>query len=138
MSWSGTFASILSGTIYASWTCMSISFTKLGKFSFIIFSNRLPISCSFYSPSSTLMMQMLECLKLSWRLLTLSSFFCILFSSCYSDWLFFASLCSKSLIWFLASPTLLLFPCKLFFISSVSLVYSLFLTGCFLCCWGPH
>ena len=39
---------------------------------FIIFSNRFPISCSFSSPSGTFMMQMLECLKLSQRLLTLS------------------------------------------------------------------
>ena len=38
------FAPILFGTLCASWTCMSISFTKLGKFSFIIFSNRFPIS----------------------------------------------------------------------------------------------
>ena len=34
-----------------------------------------------------------------------------------TGWLFISSLCSKSLIWFLAYFTLLLFPCKLFFIS---------------------
>ena len=48
-----------------SWTCMSTSFTKLGKFSFIIFSNRFPISCSFSSRSGTPMMPMLDLLKLS-------------------------------------------------------------------------
>ena len=90
----GLFASILFGILCASWTCMSTSFTKLGKFSFIIFSNRFPISCSFSSPSGTPVMQMLESLKLSWRLLTLCSFFWVLLSSC-SDWLFFASLHSK-------------------------------------------
>ena len=50
-------------------------------------------------------------------------FFWIPFSSCCSNWLLFSALCSKSLIWFSASSTLLLFPCKLFFISiSVSFV----------------
>ena len=67
---------------------MSISFIKLGKFSFIIFSNRLPISCSLSSPSGTPMKRMLDRLKLSQWLLTLSSFFWILFSSCCSHWLF--------------------------------------------------
>ena len=45
----GLFASFLFGTLCASWTCMSISFTKLGKFSFFSFSNRLPISCFLFS-----------------------------------------------------------------------------------------
>ena len=66
------FGSILFGILWASWTCMSISFTKVGIFSFIIFSNRFPTSCSFSPPSGTPMMQMLVCLKLSQRLLTLS------------------------------------------------------------------
>ena len=47
------FASILFRTLCASWTYMSTAFTQWGKFSFIIFSNRTPISCSF-SPSGTL------------------------------------------------------------------------------------
>ena len=50
----GLFASILFGILCASWTCMSISFTKLGKISFNIFSNRFPISCCFYSPLTPL------------------------------------------------------------------------------------
>ena len=41
----------LFGTLCASWTCMSISFTKLGKFSFIIFSYKFSISSSSFSPS---------------------------------------------------------------------------------------
>ena len=49
----GHLASILFGTLCASWTCMSVSFTKLGEFTFIIFSNRFPISCSFSSSSGT-------------------------------------------------------------------------------------
>ena len=36
---------------------------KLGKFSFIIFSDSFPVSCSFFSFSGTPMMQMLEGLK---------------------------------------------------------------------------
>ena len=54
--------------------CMSISFTKLGKFSFIIFSNKFSTSCSLFSPSGTPMIQMLVCLKLPERLLSLSVF----------------------------------------------------------------
>ena len=68
------FASIIIGTLCNSWACMSISFTKLRKFSFSIFSDRFPISWSF-SSSGTPIMWMLDFLKLSQRLLTLSSFF---------------------------------------------------------------
>ena len=65
----------LFGTLWASWTSWkSISLPRLGKF-FIIFSNKCSISCSPSSPSGTPMIQMLECLKLSWRFLSLSSFF---------------------------------------------------------------
>ena len=46
----GLFTSILFGILCASWTCASISFTKLGKFPYIIFSNRFSISCPFSSP----------------------------------------------------------------------------------------
>ena len=134
MMWLGVklFASILFGTLCAFWTCMTVPFTKL-EFSFIIFSNSFPIS--FSSPSGTPMMQMSVQLKLSQRLLVLLSFLWILFSSSCYDWLFFASLCSKLLIWFLAFFTLLLFPCKLFFISiSVPFISD----WIFLCCWGPR
>ena len=48
------FASVVFDTLCASWTCMSISLTKLGKFSFIIFSNRFTISYSFSSPAAPL------------------------------------------------------------------------------------
>ena len=86
----GLFASILFGTLCASWTCMSISLNKLGTFSFTIFSDRFPITCSF-SSSGTHVIRMLDLLKLSQMLLILSSFFFFLdsFSFWCSDWLFF-------------------------------------------------
>ena len=37
----GLFASILFGTLSASWSCMSISFTKSGKFFFLIFFQQI-------------------------------------------------------------------------------------------------
>ena len=64
---------------WASWK--SISLARLGKFSFIICSTKFSISCSSSSPSGTPMIQMLECLRLSQRFLSLSSFFWILISS---------------------------------------------------------
>ena len=89
----GLFASILFGTLC--FLDLHVYFLhQSGKFSSIIFSNRFPISCSFSSPTGIPMMQMLEYLKLSHRLLALSSFLHILFSTCcYSQLGFFASLC---------------------------------------------
>ena len=121
----GFFASILNGTLCASWTCKSVSFTKLGKFSFIIFSNRFPISCSFSSPSGKCpMRQMLHLLKLSQRLFILSSSFWILFSSCCFAW-FFASLGYQIIgliLSFIHSPV-------------VSLKIILYFNYCILCFW---
>ena len=63
-------------TLWASWTSWkSVSFARLGKFSFIICLNKFSISCSSSSPSGTPMIHMLKCLKLSWRFLSFSSFF---------------------------------------------------------------
>ena len=45
----GLFGFILFETLCASWNCLSISFTKIGKFSKIIFWNRFSISCSLSS-----------------------------------------------------------------------------------------
>ena len=119
----GLFAFISFRTLSSSWTCMSISFTKLGKFLSVYLQIEFQFLALFSSPSGTPMMQMLESLKLSQRLIMLSSVFWILFSFCYMDWLFFASLCSKSLISFSALFILLLFPYKFFFISiSVSFI----------------
>ena len=60
------FRSNFSGTLCASQTSKkSVSFARLGKFSFFTFSNKFSISCSSYLPSGSPMIQMLECLKLS-------------------------------------------------------------------------
>ena len=123
----GLFASILCGTVCASWTYMSISFIKLEKSSSIIFSNRFLISCSISSPSGTPMMAMLELLKFSKRRLYyphfLDSFCC-----CCSDWLIFTSLCSKSLIWLWLHPLHWCFPVNCSFFK---LVYPSFLKDFF-------
>ena len=70
---------ILFGTLWASWTWVTVSFPILGKFSTINFSTIF--SCPlFLSSSGTPMIQMLGHLTLSQRSLKLSSFLLILFS----------------------------------------------------------
>ena len=64
----------LVATLRASFTCMSIYFTRLGKFSFIIFQINTLATCCSSSPSGTPMIRMLEGFKLSQMVLTLSSF----------------------------------------------------------------
>ena len=72
------FGSNLFGTLWASWISMPISFTRLGKFYFIIFSNKFLISCSS-SSAGTPVIQMLVHWEMSQRPLILSLFFLILF-----------------------------------------------------------
>ena len=60
------------------------------------------------------MIQMLECLQLSQRFLSLSSFFKILVSLFCSRWMFISPFCSKLLIWVLVSLPSLLVPCIFF------------------------
>ena len=68
------FGSNFFGTLWASWTSWkSISFARLGKFSFIICSNKFSISCCS-SPSGTPIIQILEHFRLSQRILSLFSF----------------------------------------------------------------
>ena len=109
------FESKLFGILCASWICMSISSSKLGKLSFIIFSSKFSISCS-YSHSGIPMIQMLTRLEMHHSLLIQSSFFWILVSSFYSGWMFLSSLCSKLLVFTLASLPSWLVPCEFFFI----------------------
>ena len=90
--------SIQFGTLCASWTYMSISFTKLGKFSFYCFfkqvSNFLVFLFSFWHLYDVNVGPLEVAPKAAYTVLIFLDFF----SCCCSDWLFFASLCSKSLI----------------------------------------
>ena len=62
----------LFGFFCSSWTSMSSSFTKLGNFSLIIFSNNFSISWSSSSPSGLPMIWMLVHLEMFLRILILS------------------------------------------------------------------
>ena len=68
------------GTLWASWTSWkSISFARLGKFSFIICSSTFSISCYCSSPSGTPIIQILEHFRLSQSPQPLFMFFEFLF-----------------------------------------------------------
>ena len=71
---------ILPGTLFASWTQLTVSFPMLGNFSAIITSNIFSGPFTFSSLSGTPIMRMLVHLMLSQRSLRLSSFLFILFS----------------------------------------------------------
>ncbi|KAF6327521.1 hypothetical protein mRhiFer1_008242 [Rhinolophus ferrumequinum] len=113
------FGLILVGTLCTSWTCMLVSFIRLGKFSDIITSNMFSIPCLLSSPSGIPMMRMLLRLMLSQRSLRPSSLFFILFSFCCSVWVISATLSSKSLIRSSASSSLLVIPSSEFLISVI-------------------
>ena len=123
------------------WTCMSIFFTGLGEFSFIIFSNRFSILWSLLS-YDTSMIRMLAHLKLSRGSLHCPFFLKFLFlfavpircflhpyvPNCWTDFQLHLICC-----WFHVNY------------SSYQLVYPSFLTGSFLwypcpflCCWSSH
>ena len=62
-------------TLWASWTSWkSVSFARLGKFSFIICSNKFSVSCCC-STFGTPIIRILECFRLSPRFVSLSSLF---------------------------------------------------------------
>ena len=114
----GLFASILFGTHCASWTCMSLSFTKLGAFSFHCFfkmiSNLLLFLFPFWHPYDLNVGLFQVVPEVPQPLLT---FFWILVSSFCSSWMFISSFCSKSLIWVPVSFPSLLVPYTFSFIS---------------------
>ena len=115
---SNFFGSNFFGTLWASWTSWkSISFSRLGKFSFIICSNKFSISCYCSSPSGTPIIQILECFRLSQRFVRLSSLFEFLFLHFVLDGCLFFSFCSKFLLWLLVSFLSPLVPWIFCFIS---------------------
>ena len=89
---------ILYGTLCASWTWLTISFSVLGRFSIIISSKIFSYAFFFSSYSETLIIQMLVNLILSQRSLRLSSVPFILFSLFCSSEFIATILSSSSLI----------------------------------------
>ena len=71
------FQLILSGSLCASCTWMSVSFPRLGKFSATMSSDIFSVPFSLSSPSETPVMRILVHLKLSQRPLKMTSFLSI-------------------------------------------------------------
>ena len=89
---------ILYGTLYVSWTWLTISFSMLGKFSTIISSKNFSYPFFFYSSSGTPIIWMLVHLILSQGSLRLSSVLSILFTLFCSSEVTSTILSSSSLI----------------------------------------
>ena len=119
---------ILFGTLWVSWTWVTISVPILGKFSIIISSSIFSWSFFLSFSPGTPMIQMLGHLTLSQRSLRLSSLLVILFFLFSSLLHLFLPLSSTSLTLSSASVILLLVPSRVFFISFIALfiVYWLF------------
>ena len=103
---------------------MSISFVKLGKFSFIIFSNKFSVSCS---PSSfgIPMSWMLVCLRCPRDFLYYLHFYELLFLLAVLVECLFLLYIPNCWIRILSCSPSLLFPCRIFFISlSVTFISS--------------
>ena len=118
---------ILYGTLSASWTWLTISFSMLGKFSTIISSKIFSYSLIFYSPSGAPIIQMLVHLVLSQIALRLCLVLFILFTLFCSTAVISTILSSSSLIQSSASDMLLLIPSRVFLISVIVLFVSVHL-----------
>ena len=119
---------ILPGTLYTSWTWVTVSFPMFAKFSAIISSSIFSGPFSLSSPSGTPIMQMFVHLTLSQRsqavFISFHSFFFILFYN--SD---FHHSVFQLTYPFVCSLILLLFPSSVFFISDIVLFICLFLSS---------
>ena len=105
---------ILYGTLCASWTWLTISFSMLGKFSTIISSKIISYPFFFSSSSGTPIIQMVVHLILSQRSVRWSSVLFILFTLFCSSEVISTILSSSSLICSSASDILLLIPSRAF------------------------
>ena len=119
VSWCGPFWVYFVWDPCASWTYMYIFFTRIGKFSVIVFSNKFSISCFFLL---LLVPLWCEC-WCAWCCprgpLRYTHLFWILFSFCCSDWVFSVTLSFKLLIRSSALSTLLFITYDIFFISVI-------------------
>lgn len=75
MFWCRPFEFISVRALWASWICMSSSFSRFGNFSTIISSKKISAHLSFSSHSETSIKRTLVCLVFSYWFLKLSSFF---------------------------------------------------------------
>ena len=123
------FGLILYGTLFTSWTSVTVSCPRLGMFSAIMSSNIFSGVLSLSSPSGTPIMQILLYLMLTQKSLKLFSFLFILFPSFSSAAVISTTLSSSLLIHSFVSFSLLLSLSSIFFIQ---LLYSLSLFDCFL------
>ena len=124
---------ILYGTLCASWTWLTTSFSMLGKFKTIISSKIFSYPLFFSSSSGTPIIQMLVHLILSQRSLRLSSVLFSLFTLFCSSKVISTILYSSSLIHCSASDILLLIPSRVFLISVIVLFVCLFFNFLGLC-----
>jgi len=117
---------IVYGTLGASWTWLSISFSMLEKFSTIISSKIFSYSFFFSFSSGAPIIRMLVHMILSQKSLRLSSILFILFTLFCSSEVISSILSSSSLIRSSASDILLLIPSRVFLISVTVLFVHLF------------
>ena len=120
---------ILFGTLWVSWSWVTISLPILGKFSTIISSSIFSWSFFLSSSSGTPMIRMLGCLTLSQRSLRLSSFLLIRFSF-FLSYSFISTILSSTSLTYLLPPLFYCwFPPECFFKSHL-LHYSLYIGSC--------
>ena len=120
-------AFILYGTLCASWTWLTISFSMLGKFSAVISSKIFSYPFFVSSYSGTPIIRKLVCLIWSLRSLLLSSALFIMFTLFCSSEVISTILSASSLIRSSASDILLLIPSRVFLTSVTVLFVSVFI-----------
>ena len=120
------FGLILYGTLCPSWTWMTVSFSRLGKFSPVISSNMFSAPFYLSSPSGTPILWIFVHLILSQRALKLSSFLFILFPFFCLVAVISTTPSLSLLIHFSVSFSLQLIPSSVFFISVTVFFSSLF------------
>ena len=113
----GLFVSNLSGILWTFWTCVTFSFTRLGRFQSLFLQIGSPLLALLL-----LLLGFLQCgcYASCWPKCFLNSHFLIFFSFCCSAWESFSTSSSKSLIWSSASSNLLFIPSSVLFILDFS------------------